>query len=178
MTTPPSTSSTTQGIPSAAAMELEQLVEQRKATVDAEDLFTVLGVTRTATSEQIKIAYLDGARRFHPDRLAALGLQRLRPDVEKIFRRLSEAQATLLDDKNRADYVAALDRPKPTAADAAAHQEVVNALEAEVSFRRGQDAAQAQRSTGRAARLRPRAPAPAEGGRAHHLRRVDAPLPR
>ena len=129
---------TAQGVPSAAAQELELLVDKRKGTIDTDDLFTVLGLPRTATTDQIKTAYLEGARRYHPDRLAALGLQRLREDVEKIFRRISEAQSTLLDETRRAEYLVALDRPKPTAEDAAAHQTVLAALEAEIVFRRGQ----------------------------------------
>ena len=128
----------TAGVPSAAARELELLVDKRKGSIDSDDLFTVLGLPRTATTEQIKTAYLEGARRYHPDRLAALGLQRLREDVEKIFRRVSEAQSTLLDETRRAEYLAALDKPTPSAEDAAAHQTVLAALEAEVVFRRGQ----------------------------------------
>ncbi|MEO6951905.1 MAG: DUF4388 domain-containing protein [Polyangia bacterium] len=124
--------------PSAAAQELEQLVDTRRGTIDADDLFTVLGVQRTATPEQIKTAYLESARRYHPDRLAALGLQRLREDVEKIFSRVSEAQSVLLDDTRRMEYLATLDKPKPSAEDAAAHQTVIAALEADGIFRRGQ----------------------------------------
>ena len=124
--------------PSAAAQELEQLVGARKGQIETDDLFTVLGLPRTATAEQIKTAYLEGARRYHPDRLAGLGLDRLHADVERIFSRISEAQSVLLDEGRRSEYLASLDKPKPSAEDMAAHQTVIAALEAEGLFRRGQ----------------------------------------
>ncbi len=122
---------------SPAALELEQIVTARVADIDDVDLFAVLGVARDATPEQIKTAYFDAARRFHPDRLASLGLERIRPQVEKIFRRVSEAQATLLDDARRAAYQTALDNPK-SPAEVAAQKQALAALQAEMAFKRGQ----------------------------------------
>ncbi len=122
---------------SQTALELVQVVSARTATIEKDDLFTVLGVARTATTDQIKLAYLESAKRFHPDRLAAMGLERLRGDLEKIFRRVSEAQATLLDDTRRAQYLAQLEKPH-SAEDSAAHSKAVAILQAEMAFRRGQ----------------------------------------
>jgi curved DNA-binding protein CbpA len=120
---------------SPAAEEHVRNVAAKLPTIDTADLFEVLGVPRTAGPDQIKTAYLDAARRYHPDRLAAMGLEQLREDVEKIFRRVSEAQATLLDDTRRAEYLASLDRPK---ADTSAHEQAVAILQAELAFKRGQ----------------------------------------
>jgi curved DNA-binding protein CbpA len=145
---PPSTSSTLTGRPalqpdppaappsiSPAAQQHQQLIAERLRTIETDDLFAVLGVSRGAGNDQIKAAYLEAARRFHPDRLAAMNLSHLRADVQKIFSRVSEAQATLLDDSRRASYLASLERP---AADVDASQQAVAILQAELAFKRGQ----------------------------------------
>jgi curved DNA-binding protein CbpA len=127
--------------PTAAATpqsELEKTILQRAATVDGDDLFAVLGIERTANADQVKTAYLEGARRFHPDRLASQNLTHLRADVEKIFRRLSEAQSTLLDDEKRTQYRKTLENPPANKEDVAAHQQALSILQAEMAFRRGQ----------------------------------------
>jgi len=123
-------------VATAAAIEHERIVTARGATIDSEDLFAVLGVPHSATPEQIKTAYLDAARRFHPDRLASLGLDRLRSKVETIFRRVSEAQSILLDDARRAQYITSLD--KPNDAEAQAQDQARAILQAELNFTRGQ----------------------------------------
>jgi tetratricopeptide (TPR) repeat protein len=111
---------------------LRQAIEAKARTVETENLFQVLGVPENATVEQIKQAYFESAKRFHPDRLPALGLEALRPDVEKIFRRVSEAHATLSDDAQRAEYVKAMGKPSTDQAKA------MRVLEAEIAFRRGE----------------------------------------
>jgi curved DNA-binding protein CbpA len=143
----PSTSSTLTGRPalqpdppvapslSPAAQQHEQLIAERLRTIETDDLFAVLGVPRGAGSDQIKTAYLEAARRFHPDRLAAMNLSHLRDDVQKIFSRVSEAQATLLDDSRRVSYLASLERP---AGDVDASKQAVAILQAELAFKRGQ----------------------------------------
>lgn len=68
------------------------------------DYFVILGVPRDAGSAQIKTAYFQLAKMYHPDRLSIVKLENLRPQVEKIFARLSEAYAVLGDDKKRAEY--------------------------------------------------------------------------
>jgi tetratricopeptide (TPR) repeat protein len=128
-------SGTAQGVPSMAALELEKAIEGKLATFETDDLFALLGVARDATGEQVRAAYLEAARRFHPDRLASLGLQRLRPQVEKLFGRISEAQSTLLDEARRAQYVASLDK---SGADQEAHAQALSILQAELAFKRGQ----------------------------------------
>lgn len=133
---PPRPTPPAPAVASAAAMEHERIVTARGATIDGEDLFAVLGVARSATTDQIKTAYLEAARRFHPDRLAALGLERLRAAVEAIFRRVSEAQSILLDDARRVQYLKSLD--KPNDAEAQALDQARAILQAELNFTRGQ----------------------------------------
>ena len=72
--------------PSPSPSPMEKTILERAASIESEDFFAVLGVERTATPDQIKTAYLESARRFHPDRVVSQGLSHLRPEVEKIFR--------------------------------------------------------------------------------------------
>ena len=62
------------------------------------DLYGVLGVTRSATNAEIKRAYRDLARRYHPD-AAAPG-----PDAARRFDEVHGAYATLSDAAARAAY--------------------------------------------------------------------------
>jgi tetratricopeptide (TPR) repeat protein len=121
--------------PVLTADGVRKAIEAKLKTLESENLFQVLGLEQTATPEQIKTAYFDAARRFHPDRLPALGLDSLRPDVEKIFRRVSEAYATLGDEARRAEYVRALAKPAASSSDQA---KAMRVLEAEMAFRRGE----------------------------------------
>jgi curved DNA-binding protein CbpA len=112
-------------------------IELKAKVVEVENLFEVLGLPPTAGREQIKSAYFDAAKRFHPDRLASMGLEVLRPEVEKIFRRVSEAYGTLFDDAQRVVYIQQLSKPK-SPDDAEAHAKAMRMLEAEMAFRRGE----------------------------------------
>ncbi|MGK7344808.1 MAG: DnaJ C-terminal domain-containing protein [Candidatus Nitrospinota bacterium M3_3B_026] len=64
----------------------------------AKDYYDILGVDRNATVEQIKKAYKNLAKRYHPDR---------NPDdkqAEEKFKEISEAYAVLSDKEKRAQY--------------------------------------------------------------------------
>ena len=62
------------------------------------DYYEVLGVTRTATDQEIKSAYRKLALQFHPDRNPN------NPDAEDKFKECSEAYAILADVEKRAAY--------------------------------------------------------------------------
>jgi curved DNA-binding protein CbpA len=111
-------------------------LELKAKVVETESLFEVLGLGRDATREQVKQAYFDAAKRYHPDRLASMGLEALRPEVEKIFRRVSEAYGTLYDDARRAEYRDSLAQPAVDAGEA--HARAMKIVEAEMAFRRGE----------------------------------------
>jgi curved DNA-binding protein CbpA len=66
--------------------------------------YEALGLPWGAGAEQARDAYLDRARRFHPDRYGGrkLGAQRAR--LDRIMRRLTEARDVLCDDARRAAY--------------------------------------------------------------------------
>ena len=59
--------------------------------------YTLLGVQRSASSEEIKRAYRKLALRFHPDRNSA-------PDAERRFQEVNEAYAVLSNPEQRSAY--------------------------------------------------------------------------
>lgn len=76
------------------------------------DHFKVMGVERNATSEEVKKAYFELAKRFHPDRVAGHNFsnpEQTAERFEQVFARVSEAYRVLQDPDQRAAYVAELD---------------------------------------------------------------------
>ena len=69
----------------------------------AMDYYEVLDVSRTATFIEIKSAYHDLARRFHPDRFHK-GETELRRRIDSGFARIAQAYETLSDSSLRAGY--------------------------------------------------------------------------
>ncbi len=68
------------------------------AATDFKDYYQILGVSKTATPEDIKKAYRKLARKYHPD---------LNPgdkEAEKRFKEINEAQEVLSDPEKRAKY--------------------------------------------------------------------------
>ncbi len=61
------------------------------------DFYQVLGIARTASADDIKKAYRDKAKEFHPDRNKA-------PEAEAMFKAVSEAYQVLSDPDKRAHY--------------------------------------------------------------------------
>ena len=64
----------------------------------AQDLYTVLGVSKTASDDEIKKAYRKMAKKYHPD---------LHPgdkEAEAKFKEVNEAYEVLSDPKKKANY--------------------------------------------------------------------------
>jgi molecular chaperone DnaJ len=61
------------------------------------DYYEVLGVSRTAETVELKAAFRQKAREFHPDVNKS-------PDAEEKFKEVNEAFAVLSDEEKRAAY--------------------------------------------------------------------------
>jgi curved DNA-binding protein CbpA len=91
--------------PLSAEEQLARSIEQRHADVLARrDHFTLLGVNQDVSRDQVKVAFLGLAKRFHPDRLPQ-SLAHLSPKVTTVFEAIRDAYEVLYDDARRATYL-------------------------------------------------------------------------
>ena len=67
--------------------------------------FEVLGVSAGASTEEVRNAFREASRRFHPDRYFGKNLGSFRPKLDRIFRRLVDANQTLTDPERRQAYL-------------------------------------------------------------------------
>jgi tetratricopeptide (TPR) repeat protein len=72
--------------------------------LDGLNHFEVLGLLPGASTTEVKKAYHEASRRYHPDRFFQRNLGSFRPRIERIFRRISEANAVLSDSVRRQEY--------------------------------------------------------------------------
>ena len=114
----------------------------------AMDYYDVLDVSRTATFVEIKSAYHDLARRFHPDRFHK-GETELRRRIDSGFARIAQAYETLSDPSLRAGYDAKSRKGRHESAPTAQHanwgadpKAAAETSHAEASFQRGVEAMQ------------------------------------
>lgn len=120
------------------------------------DYFSVLGVARGASPEEVKRAFIEAAKAWHPDRVPP-GLEEMRPLFGKVFARLELARATVSDPQRRARYIEDLAKP---AGGAASPSEMATA-EAKLEFQKAEallkknDAVQAEVHLRRAVQLAP-----------------------
>ncbi len=106
-------------------------LRRRLDALERQDHFDVLGVAKGATVEQVRAAFLQLVRRFHPDRITALGLKYLTVEADRFCQRLSEARLTLSDPMARARYLALLE-------DRSAGDLIKRKLGAERHYQRGE----------------------------------------
>lgn len=85
-------------------------ISQKYVALGELDYYALLGVERDAPPADIKRAYLDAAKRYHPDALARAHLDReVRQKAGKVFASIGKAHAVLADPKRRRGYDASLD---------------------------------------------------------------------
>jgi tetratricopeptide (TPR) repeat protein len=92
-----------------AMKEKVDLTDDRKrevlaleARLELPNPFQLLGLPDGAKPDACKAAYYDLSMRFHPDRYYGKNLGSFRPRIEKIFKRLTDAQLQLTDPDRRA----------------------------------------------------------------------------
>ena len=78
----------------------EEIATRRSALGDV-DHYELLAVDADAKVSTIKKAYFKAAKRYHPDALAQLGLDDLKPVAAEVFARIAEAFEVLSDDDKR-----------------------------------------------------------------------------
>jgi tetratricopeptide (TPR) repeat protein len=92
---------------SDADRALEKEVDEAYLAHRKADHFAVLGLKREASTDEVKKAYFELAKRFHPDRLAGHSFTdaaRVSERMQVVFARISDAYKVLLDVNNREDY--------------------------------------------------------------------------
>jgi tetratricopeptide (TPR) repeat protein len=96
--------------PADLSEDVDLDLDRRKRILHAEALCTdgnhwdALGIPWNAPVEAVRAAYIDAAKVFHPDRYAGKRLGSYRGRLEKVFRRVTEARDTLIDEGRRAIY--------------------------------------------------------------------------
>ncbi|MCY1035505.1 DnaJ domain-containing protein [Corallococcus sp. BB11-1] len=97
----PRTTPAAPAVDASMAEEVDLDPEQKREIIELErsldgmDHHAVLGVSRGATAAEVKQAYYNASRRFHPDRYFGKNLGSFRARLERIFKRLTDAQNAL-----------------------------------------------------------------------------------
>jgi curved DNA-binding protein CbpA len=107
----------------ALSEEVDLPVERKREILAREaalgqDHYTFLGLKPGASAKEISGAYHEASRVFHPDRYFGKQLGSYKARLERVFRRLAEAHATLTDDAKRDAYLKANPRLRVAAASA------------------------------------------------------------
>jgi curved DNA-binding protein CbpA len=92
--------------PTPAEREIRRALEAALPLSRDGDLFARLALPRGATTDDVKIAYLQMVKQFHPDRYGSPALADLQAGLREVLSALNEAYATLSDRARRADYLA------------------------------------------------------------------------
>jgi curved DNA-binding protein CbpA len=120
----------------------------------AADYFAALGISRTASPDEVKKAFIETVKAWHPDRIPQ-GFDELRPLFSKVFARLELARATTSDPARRARYIEDLSKPAgATAGDMSAAEATLEFRKAEGLLKKN-DATQAEVHLRRAIQISP-----------------------
>lgn len=99
------TSRAPEGTPTQTDSALASQIEETFEALAQLDHYAVLGVANEASGDAIRAAYLDAAKRFHPDALARAGLDTTaRTKAGKVFSAIGRAHGVLSNPTRRRDY--------------------------------------------------------------------------
>lgn len=93
---------TSASMPDAVAARAE--LERLHARLGELSFYELLGVAAEASAAEVKRAYLQAAKRWHPDALVRQGLDDLRDVANSVFARMSKAHSVLSDPSARRHY--------------------------------------------------------------------------
>jgi tetratricopeptide (TPR) repeat protein len=81
-----------------------QKIREAHDALSHQDYYETLHLNKEATRDEIKRAYFRLAKEYHPDRHFQSGLEEFTPQLEALFRRITEAYDTLLMERKRKEY--------------------------------------------------------------------------
>jgi curved DNA-binding protein CbpA len=85
--------------------ERQREILELEAKLETANLFEVLGVTNGAGVETVRAAFREMSRKYHPDRFFSKNLGEFAGKIDRIFKKLVEANQTLTDDARRKAYL-------------------------------------------------------------------------
>ncbi|HEY5921418.1 MAG TPA: DnaJ domain-containing protein, partial [Kofleriaceae bacterium] len=126
----------------AATLEIEALLQKKIPMLDqGVDYFTLFGLQVGATPDDVRQTYFMLARKLHPDRLAAIGVEDDDRHAQRLMACINEAFAVLNDPVRRAEYMSILNRGGEAAVrveEQKADEMAMKVMRAEEAFRQGE----------------------------------------
>jgi curved DNA-binding protein CbpA len=127
---------------STAANEIEALLANKMPLLDSGvDHFTLLGLPVEASAADVRSAYFTLARKLHPDRLAAIGVDDEERRAQRLMAQVNLAFAVLNDTAKRDEYVSVMRRGGEAAVkaeEAKADEMAMAIMRAEEAFKQGE----------------------------------------
>lgn len=105
------------------------------------DYFTLFGLARTASPEDVRQTYFMLARKLHPDRLSAIGVDDEARSAQRLMAQINAAFAVLNDPVKRQEYLSILSRGGEAAVraeESRADEMAMKIMRAEEVFRQGE----------------------------------------
>ncbi len=126
----------------AATMEIDALLQKKIPMLDnGVDYFTLFGLPIGASADDVRSTYFMLARKLHPDRLAAIGIDDDDRQAQRLMACINEAFTVLNDPARREEYLSILNRGGEAAVRAEeqkADELAMKVMRAEEEFRQGE----------------------------------------
>ena len=91
-------------VPAEIGIELKTLILNGYYGIEGKDYYQLLGLTRSAEKKEIRSAYFELSRLFHPDSLFGKELGPFKAQMVAVFKRLTEAYEVLNRGARRKEY--------------------------------------------------------------------------